>query len=613
MVLKLANNTRELCAAQRNTCQNACGVIRTEGQFLSRFGTSTGLSNVCSCDFICLAYGDCCWDFHASCPHLVKLFTQSPQRHARAECVGWYNFLVFKTGSYSAVQSPEGTDVFKAMGSFKETAAAVGADNLPVTDTTTGFHYKNRTDFELFYPGLTEKRKRKILVKWSPVLKFDKLPTLEALINFVQKSPHYKMDSMRLLFDPPAHAMTSEIRSLYRRCPPHGIVECEHHDGPIKVRITNLTVACQSLPENSDIRARAIPPIDPEIQKSELLRNHSSHSQIVSSSTLQISGSSTVTYTKTSSSTELVGITSCATLWVNPQIFSKNQNQPHFSVLLNVKSSGNVNMLAPTKHYVWKTIDCNGDKDQTDAVVETSQTASCRVTCTVGRFFFGGKCVLPELLLLNVTTSSNSSHAEFLSALEYIFNTSKSLDLPGLVLYEDPSSCLSYHSDGGIVGALSYLGMYHIVGRNFYLSTSKHLPLAEDLLNALCQVSKIMSSIRINVELCFVANNRDILKKTGIDVTSILNQFMVGNLKQYDGQVIREVCQEPPLPWQGDFLHQNPHLACESLSLTSPVLARDAMHAHKAECQEIFSRNTEFTKRSWEAEADEITRLVNTQ
>ncbi|KAK3733179.1 hypothetical protein RRG08_046100 [Elysia crispata] len=63
----------------------------------------------CFCDPACLAYGDCCWDFHKACSHTVQEYLGGPLRHARAECVGEYNVLVYTNGNISSTDAPSGT------------------------------------------------------------------------------------------------------------------------------------------------------------------------------------------------------------------------------------------------------------------------------------------------------------------------------------------------------------------------------------------------------------------------------------------------------------------------------------------------------------------------
>ncbi|GFO26469.1 hypothetical protein PoB_005297400, partial [Plakobranchus ocellatus] len=82
--------TKELCLNHESSCFNRCG----EGASAGMDYHSQKPEATCWCDSLCLLHGDCCWDFHNSCPDQVRLYHQSNLRHtAQSICVRGYRYL----------------------------------------------------------------------------------------------------------------------------------------------------------------------------------------------------------------------------------------------------------------------------------------------------------------------------------------------------------------------------------------------------------------------------------------------------------------------------------------------------------------------------------------
>ncbi|KAK3803109.1 hypothetical protein RRG08_028029 [Elysia crispata] len=122
----------------------------------------------CSCDAMCLIYGD--WDFHQSCPAQVHLYHQSHLKQAAATCEEWCLLLTYRHGSLS---SQGGFGLAEIHGTPSLTIADIfnylTGDQVALTDTETGQHYRSTRDFRLLNHQADLSQQQR-LVTWDILL-----------------------------------------------------------------------------------------------------------------------------------------------------------------------------------------------------------------------------------------------------------------------------------------------------------------------------------------------------------------------------------------------------------------------------------------------------------
>ncbi|GFR85816.1 hypothetical protein ElyMa_004183900 [Elysia marginata] len=528
----------------------------------------------CFCDLACLAYDDCCWDFHQSCPHLVKEFTHSSLRHARAECIDSYNFLAYDYGTANASQSLGGTKALTSTVTFKEKTDTAKPENIPVSDSATGYHFRSRNDFEIFMPDLERKAMKKRLVKWTPTLRFEENLSIKSLIRLVENQTPNETSRFQLSFFPDFRKTTNTLQP-YRPCPYQVIMSCTNLEGFSKIRILNFTLACQSLPDALDVFKWITTPSgqtasSPRHEESTPELPQPADGSEVETFGLQDQPSSKFTITSSTTPytspmyTSSVQSNTCPTMFISPTHFTKSPIA--FHTLFEIKESGHLKLFKPSGLSSWETIVCNeNDKDKTDTEAQTSQMTSCKaqVLCKPGRAYINERCLRADVLLLHVSTPSHSAYADFLTTLMSLLDAWGSLDVSNFQLYADPSSCVGNKTEAGKDTAATYFGLYYILKNNVQNATQTNLPVSDSVLNALRHMTNTINS---TVEFCFLFDSQDKLTEQGIDLHKLKNIYAEGKREPPNGYKHIESCQELPWPWKGDFLHQSPSVICETLT-----------------------------------------------
>ncbi|GFS03372.1 hypothetical protein ElyMa_006469200 [Elysia marginata] len=98
----------DMCGKTRNRCMNSCGEKATllESDAIVHHNIDVMDARLtCSCDYVCMVHGDCCFDFFDACPNEVAKFYQSPLSKASSVCHGYYSFLVHGTPNMTAKSS----------------------------------------------------------------------------------------------------------------------------------------------------------------------------------------------------------------------------------------------------------------------------------------------------------------------------------------------------------------------------------------------------------------------------------------------------------------------------------------------------------------------------
>ncbi|RUS85790.1 hypothetical protein EGW08_006419 [Elysia chlorotica] len=446
------------------------------------------IRNSCPCDAACLAYGDCCWDFREACPGMARKFEASPLRHAQAECVGGYNFLVYRPeNSASTEDAPpvlanaapgvtfragwfgiSGTIIGKLYKKSWEITESAMSGNLPVTDSMTGLTFRSTKDYQLLRKDST-KPDRKI-VEWVPKLMFDDPQSIDKLVDLVQNTSHAFKDGAELLFEPKP---TDERNVQIRECSKIRIVTCS----TVEVKTAHFVEFCQSIATPSSF-LHTIPPtsmattaVFGESQIINDIQNARSDSKF-RPQTLMVHSVTTEPALKESNerSTPLPESKTChIKLFDQPSSRGSSHN---FSTGLVVKKPGHFTLLAPPGFPDWLSIECVERR-----LRETSEMSPCKakVICGLGRFYLRERqaCVPPDIMTLRAAPVFNSDRDEFLFALDRLLNVSKFMGRPDLVLSQDDGSCQSSQTGA----APNFFGMYHILQQKWSQS-SERLPVS---------------------------------------------------------------------------------------------------------------------------------------
>ncbi|KAK3798851.1 hypothetical protein RRG08_007208 [Elysia crispata] len=165
----------------------------------------------CSCDFMCLVYGDCCYDFYEACPQEVEKYHQSHLRETKAVCLGVNIFLEYNNST--GVADPH--DKFNSMKAILDHFNVRGP---AVTDIATGVQYIREADWRLLHPQVDPSGSNR-LARWTPTLKSRNRIHLPQLSGLMKNKTKSFGDDLKLIFKPPV--------SSYRSCLTQTVLSCE--------------------------------------------------------------------------------------------------------------------------------------------------------------------------------------------------------------------------------------------------------------------------------------------------------------------------------------------------------------------------------------------------
>ncbi|GFS20597.1 ATP-dependent DNA helicase PIF1 [Elysia marginata] len=536
------------------------------------------LREVCFCDAQCLAYGDCCWDFHEFCPHEVQKLNESPLRHAQAECVGAYNYLVYKDGGASVSR---GHGIATNL-TIRDLEDSLRSGNVVVTDTDTGIQYKSAEDFASLNPGLEKQEAKRRLSYWTPKLMFLYLQGIEDLINLLKESTAILSDDVRLAFQPDG------IASVARQCPLQNILTCP---GAISFRLTNVSFVCESLPNATALWG----------QRSASMGTHipgSTGLQRVDGDVADLIRDKARLATRTLFQVEQNKPQECSDRFFNPVSISKTYS---FTTLLDLHNMERLRLVPELKSYKWRSIECkNAPAPEYQSPGTTGNHSSCQpnVVCNKGLLYVNGVCGHPAMMMLHVksTNGENQISSKVKVVLKDLFDElSGSLNQPSkLVVYQHLNSCLiSDPSENGSSSRQDYYGLYYVLEHQLEPSTTFHLPASKLIADAL-KHGNTKNLSPLQAEICFYVYwetpKSETLRKLLIERDNLLNDFGNGRMGLIDNAMRRGLCPQIPWPWRDNLIYDNPNVVCERL-LTRPENAhvRSNISRHSQACLLLVS------------------------
>ncbi|KAK3803973.1 hypothetical protein RRG08_066209 [Elysia crispata] len=413
------NAIMNLCLTGDHRCQFHCG--RKPGDLVdfNRGFIPFNKPEVCFCDVNCLAYGDCCWDFAQSCQHLVSKFNQSPLRHARAQCVGAYNFLAFgRHADNGTGSSPVDLAKSRSISTIGDVPRFLIDGNV-VSDIESGVQYMTPHEFALFYPELAAEAAEKRLTRWTPQLMFATHRNLQDIVKLVQNSSSLFTDAMQLAFEP------SRTDFSPRKCPLQSLLICQSVAKPILIRLVNISFVCQSLPDALDLTLQTRGGNDlPNLRNRDsglvggTLQHHDSTTNVSTTPNLieDAIASTAVLHTLALSNMKME---SCKN-----EFFGKHSSYKGFifGTIIDLKSLNRLKLKAQDGSSSWKSVACSQDTEFESTEESGQPSCDIDVTCRKGLLYANGACASPNLMMLRVKAATNESysHTTLTPALNYM-------------------------------------------------------------------------------------------------------------------------------------------------------------------------------------------------
>ena len=150
------------------SCEGACGFRGDEAEM--------SLFRLCSCDRMCLLYGDCCADFFEKCPVQSNLSRGLDALKADVECVDGYMIIQRCTHAHTSISFEDYVVSDKVL------------ESLPVTDLLSGITYKNRKTYICSMLKQTKPDKKSSLHKNKSDLRYWQRKKGKSRFNFTKEN-----------------------------------------------------------------------------------------------------------------------------------------------------------------------------------------------------------------------------------------------------------------------------------------------------------------------------------------------------------------------------------------------------------------------------------------
>ncbi|GFO33962.1 hypothetical protein PoB_006046700 [Plakobranchus ocellatus] len=502
---------------------------------------------------MCLAYNDCCWDFHDFCPDQVSMYNQTTFRHAKPVCVEGKTFLTHNGPDESAddtsLREEKHTNTlisgFVYSKSLADLAESFSEGNALVTDIVSGVQYRSARDFALFHPSMKENLQER-LASWRAQLIFPRFFETKYYIALVQNKSLPINTNAYLVYVP-----NGDRIKRVRQCPMQARLVCRQENGQTRMTIvTNFRRACNVISNSSKLldwrmsahsAVRITEPVQTAVVTMTTSYGDDKGEKIFSSN-------GSFTSTPTPNIPEL-----CSYAFMSAPSHVKTQFS--FPVMLNVNARGILSLTAATEYSIWTAINCSDPLPPVYDGVENSNPTGCQpqISCTSSdMFYFEGNCIQPAMITLKMTVQPGTNDTNFPPEVKYLIDTSGLLNTSELVFSQDPDSCYSKKSNSTLT---TYYGIYYMKEYPRTPPTNSLQSLASKMAHALTlkESNKLMQPA---VELCLflvgIISERAKSKmlKRGKDPALFKSD---DNFEVTKTSLEPKVCQEPPWAWQDNI------------------------------------------------------------
>ncbi|RUS88375.1 hypothetical protein EGW08_003887 [Elysia chlorotica] len=483
----ISSTVRDACLQNNSRCQARCGKV-ADITIAEMFKPDW---SACSCDALCLVYGDCCWDFLEACPDQVLDYRKNPQREAQASCHHGYSLLEHRPTRLSMQSNLDLVEFEDFPGdspgptSMSEIFDYLKSGRTAVTDTQMGRHYRSLKDFYLLnrYANMSQ---RQGLVSWDMMLTYDAEVafSMAEMLSYVRDQVPLPDDLIMLSSSPPA---TLTVKP--RLCPLNIKVGCYGLD--LGFLFENVSHTCEILmggnmgnPNFGNGRSTSR-----EESRSGVFMDRSrvgSNRETVEPLEPPVTLEPEETPLAEAANIHIV----CSSSFES--VYDQYRSQIAFSYLMSV-GVGDILQISNKQPSQWSGVTCDfspralqSSSSSSSSSVNTEEMyTDCRVVCSAGNILFQDACSSPIFMLVRATAAQGVSSTDFMMALQDIFSVSKFLNSNALVLEEDPSTCTA-DAGGWFPGdEVGFYGTYHIKSRSFMVQELNQLPVMKTLRDTL--------------------------------------------------------------------------------------------------------------------------------
>ncbi|GFS02234.1 hypothetical protein ElyMa_006440200 [Elysia marginata] len=556
-----------LCGDERYSCQGNCkktAIPFNEREIYALRHFEAGEIG-CSCDYMCLVYGDCCHDFQEACPREVAAHSQLDQvSTAKAECVGSHSLLVSKDKNID--------NQVERLGSIQAVLDYLTALGPPLTDVRTGDQYMSKEDMSLLNPTWGSPRLEKV-IPWIPILIAERRHHLPYFADLMKHRWRSFGENLTLVFEPPA--------AVYARsCLVQTVLACEEEeDTPAVVFVVqNVSTACAMIVDNVTLRNESLSfKWRSESNLTDNVPETATETPPIRTTRKRYNLLSTTSFTTTGAGNidhgQKVFEPFCAISFRLLTVKVKFQ----FSYLLNMKESGSASLDSRVRLSTWKSISCDANSPENleslnaNSRISNFEDEPCQldVTCQDTLISANGLCIQPALMLLEVNASSEVDYENVRLSVETLIDSSKVLSSNNKpLIWQDQASCFSRSQEELGLNASAYFGIYYILTHADH-GTYK-LPLMRELGRALYELSEDnqpLADVFENTKLCallpnFERNNYGwvLMKEKAPDMDLIRNKHKYSP----NPALITRECEEVPWAW-AENIFQDPFVLCEKV------------------------------------------------
>ncbi|GFN95694.1 hypothetical protein PoB_002220000 [Plakobranchus ocellatus] len=522
---------------------------------------------------MCLAYDDCCWDFHDFCPDQVSMYNQTTFRHAKPVCIEGNTFLAYNGPDESANDSSlreenhtrrpiTGLAYLKSLEDLSE---SFSKENALVTDIVSGNQYRSARDFALLHPGM-KKNLHERLAYWQAQLHFPRVFSIKYFIALVQNKSRPITTNAYLLFAP----NDDRIERVRRQCPLQARFECRQENGDFRMKsLTSFKTVCHVISNSSKLlewrmsahsAVRITEPVQSAVLKMTTANADGKEEKIFSSN-------GSITTIPTFIIPKLCHYSFMSVPSYMRTLFS-------FPIMLNVNARGSLSLTAAAEDSLWTAINCSVPLSPVYDGVGSSNPTGCQpqISCASNdMLYFEGNCIQPAMITLKMTVQPGTNDTNFPPEVKYLIDTSGLLNNSELVVSQDPDSCYSKKSNSTLT---TFYGIFYIKEYPRTPPTNSLQSLASKMAHALA-LKESNKLVQPAVELC--------LFLVGIDLTGAKSKTVARgkdlalfqtdvNFEVTKTSLKPNVCQKLPWAWQ-DNIFTDPLMLCRNVD-TITVRAR---------------------------------------
>ncbi|GFN90932.1 hypothetical protein PoB_001743800 [Plakobranchus ocellatus] len=518
---------------------------------------------------MCLAYDDCCWDFHDFCPDQVSMYNQTTFRHAKPVCIEGNTFLTYNGPDESAddtsLREEKHTKTLITglvySKSLKDLSESFSEENAVVTDIVSGNQYRSARDFALFHPSMKENLQER-LAYWQAQLYFPRSFPTKYFVALVQNKSRPIKTSAYLL-----HIPNDDRIERVRQCPLQARFGCRLKNGKTRVKsLTSFRRACHVISNSSKLlewRMSAVRITEP-VQTAALIMTTA---YALEKEEKIFSSNGSITTIPTSIIPKL-----CLFSFISVPSYTRT----HFSfpIMLNVNARGRLSLTAADEESQWTAINCSDPLPPVYDGVGSSNPTGCQpqIKCASDDvFYFEGNCIQPAMITLKMTIQPGTNDTNFPPEVKYLIDTSGLLNNSELVVSQDPDSCYSQKSNSTLT---TFYGIFYIKEYPRTPPTNSLQSLASKMAHALTlkESNKLMQPA---VELCLLLVGINLSKAKSKMVARDKDPALFKTDDNFEVTKISfkpNVCQQLPWAWQ-DHIFTDPLMLCRNVD-TITVRAR---------------------------------------